>query len=149
MFRDPTTQLGVSLLTGQRAVLDLHASRLTLGEQLLAERAHFGCRIGPETRVATRAEASASARSPAGASTCAEARTSGRTEPRTRTGPEAEATGRPHLGEALGRSVPHVLPTLDTTRLDSRKAVNTRERSRLEPALGEGWRGDEQNCREN
>ena len=149
MFRDPTAQLGVSLVTGQRAVPHLRTNRLTLGQDLLAERAHLRRSIGAETLVATRAEAGPSTHTPAGASACSEARTGARTESGTSTDPEAEATGHPQMGEAPGGELPHKLPALDATRLDTREAIDTRERSRPEPALGEGWRGSEQNCGEN
>jgi len=68
----------------------------------------------------------------------------------------AAQAGVPVMGVNLGRlgflteiPVTEVVPTLDPTRLDAREAINPWERSRLEPALGEGWQGGEQDCREN
>ena len=161
MFRDPATQLGVSLLTGQLALLHLRANRLTLSQELLAERANLRCGIGAEPARATRAEtrlstgspASASTGSPASASACASACADGgatrSAERGASTGGQTEASGHSHAGEALGRQLLKHLPVLDTACLDTSKAVNARERSRLEPALSKGRHGGEQDGREN
>jgi hypothetical protein len=148
MFRDPLPHLGVSLLTGQLAGLDLVAHGLPLGSELLGKCLLFRGRVlqaggpvsSPEPGAFTSAESVADTGPHPGTRTSETATGAKLTEVLTRALPEL-LTAEPLTTELL-----RLLPVRDPVGLDAGQSVDARERPRLEGALRGGRCGDRRQC---